>query len=163
MKRIICSILMLNLFLSGCSVLGERIKDPVVFYYVREEYQQDMDSVIGSEIREASGHRNDLSYLLALYTMGPSKETLRSPLPKGTTITTLGNDQDEMLLELSDASQKLTDAEYTLAAACLARTCWELTDTETITVVCGDRTVSITKANLLLLDPGQQIQAEVNQ
>ena len=47
--------------------------------------------------------------------------------------------------------QLMTDAEYTLASACLAMTCMELIDTEQVTVMCGERSVTINAENLLMI------------
>ena len=73
LKRLLACLLILCLFLSGCSVMGERIKEPVIFYYVCKNYQKDMNQVISAEIREAAGHREDLPYLLALYSIPSSQ------------------------------------------------------------------------------------------
>lgn len=150
MKRLICLILLSCLLLSGCSIAGERIKEPVTFYYVRESYQKDMEQVIASEVREASGHREDLAYLLALYSMGPSTEELKSPLPRNTKIEPAERTEDSIELRLSDSVLTLTDADFTLASACISLTCMELTGVQQVTVVCGEKSITIQKDHLLL-------------
>lgn len=159
MKRLICLILPL-LFLTGCSIIGERIKDPVTFYYIHAEYQKDMRPVISSEIREASGHRDDLPYLLALYSMGPSDEDLKAPFPANTRITPTEHTEAGIVLSISGSLESLTDAQYTLGSACLALTCMELTDSSQITVISGDRSVTINKDNIMALETGHQRQLE---
>ena len=72
MKRIVCMILALCFLLSGCGSFGARIREPVTFHYLCADYQEKLCCVIVSEEREASGHSGDLSYLLALYQMGPA-------------------------------------------------------------------------------------------
>lgn len=156
MKRMISIIILFGLFLSGCSFMGERMKDPVVFYYVRKDYPKEMGSVFGSEIREAAGHKNELSYLLALYTMGPSSDELRSPLPHGMKIIPITRNKEELVLSLSDSAQNLNDAQLTLACACIARTCMGITDIPTITVIYGEKSVSLNANNLLLFDSSQK-------
>ena len=152
MKRLICLLLMCSLCMAGCSVAGEWIKEPVTFYYVCETYQKDMESVIASEIREASGHRDDLPYLLALYTMGPSTEDLKSPLPRNTKIILTEYTDSSVVLSISESASAINDADFTLASACIALTCMELVDTQQITVICGDRNITIQADNLLLHD-----------
>ncbi len=62
------------------------MKNPVTFYYPRREYQYGAeDGVISSEQREASGHADDLHYLLSLYLIGPSSDELVSPPAMGNT------------------------------------------------------------------------------
>lgn len=150
MKRMVCLLLITCVLLSGCSVFGERVKGPVTFYYVHRDYSQEMNSVIASEIREASGHRDDLSYLLALYSMGPSDENLVSPFPRNTRIIPTEHSDHGIVLSVSETADILTDAEFTLASACLSLTCMELTTAEQITVVCEDRSITIRQDNLLL-------------
>ena len=150
MKRLISLILLFCLLLSGCS-MGERIKEPVTFYYIQENYQQEMGSVIAPEVREAAGHRYDLPYLLALYSMGPSQNGLVSPFPVNTMILPVEHSEDGLVLSILDEIQDMTDAQYTLASACLAMTCMEMIDVEQITVICGDRSVTF-KADSLLTD-----------
>lgn len=164
MKRPACLILLLCLTLSGCGVSGERIKDPVTFYYLQAKYAYGSEgSVIGSEEREASGHRRDLSYLLALYLMGPSSEGLASPVPPGTRILSVARSGTEIQLNLSDTAAALTDAEYSLACACLTLTCLDLTNAENITVTCGPRSVTMNHENLILFDSSTTVSTEETQ
>ena len=162
MKRVLCLILFFCLMLSGCSITGDRIKEPVIFYYVDKNYQKEMDQVIVSEVREASGHREDLSYLLALYSIGPSNEDLMSLLPRNTHITVAEHASDSIQLELSEIAQTMTDSDFTLACACIALTCMELTEVPQITVACGERNITIREDNLLLHSSAQKPQEDVN-
>lgn len=161
MKHLNCLILIFCLLLSGCSNTGEWIKEPVTFYYVQENYQKDMDPVIVSEVREASGHKDDLSYLLALYSMGPSDEDLNSPLPRNTKIEPSEPTEEGLELHLSENVLALSDADFTLASACLSLTCIELTGVQQVTVVCGDRTIIMQKETLLLYSSMQNHQEEI--
>ena len=150
MKRVICMMLLVCLCLSGCSMTGDRMKEPVTFYYVRENYRKEMNQVIDSELREAAGHKDDLPYLLALYSMGPSKEDLMCPFPRNTRIIPVTRTENSIELSLTDSVLTLTEADFTLAGACIAMTCMELMDVQEVSVVCGDRKISIKKDNLLL-------------
>ena len=150
MNRLICSLLCFCLLLTGCSMSGERIKEPVVFYYVREDYRKDMDPVIASEIREASGHSEDLSYLLALYSIGPSQKDLKAALPRNTKIVLTERTEEHIVLTLSEGVLTMTDADYTLASACLSLTCMELIAVPQVTIVCGDRTITMQRDTILL-------------
>ena len=149
MKRIIAIFLLTALLLTGC---GNRLKEPVTFYYIRAGYEEDMSAIIGSEQREASGHRDDLDYLLALYLMGPAEEDLSSPLPAGTSVLAAEQDGAVVTLELSDSSDSMTDAQFTLAGSCLTLTCLEITDAEYITINSGSRSVTMDAEGLLLQD-----------
>lgn len=153
MKRFVSLILLVSLLLSGCSVTGERIKEPVSFYYLQANYKYGTDgSVIASEEREASGHRNDLLYLMKLYCMGPSDEELVSPLPRGTLILSAEQTEDHVTIKLSDLGESLTDVAYSLAAACLSLTCFSLANAAKVTVTSGERTLTFTQESLQLFD-----------
>ena len=159
MKRLICLALSM-LLLCGCGIMGERIKEPVTFYYVRGDYHRNMESVIVSEDREAAGHKDDLPYLLALYSMGPSTDGFVSPFPKNTRIIPTEHTEAGIVLSLSDVPESRTDAEFTLAGACLSLTCMELTDASQITVISGDRSVTINTDNLIMMETGHQRKLE---
>lgn len=150
MKRL-TAIVLLCLVLAGCGG-GERLRDPVTFYYLRTDYQRDMSSPIGSEQREASGHRQEVGYLLALYLMGPSQEELCSPLPEGTQVQSIELTEGGILLTLSDTSETMTETEYSLACACLTLTVSELTGKEAVTVVSGSRSVTMTREAISYTD-----------
>lgn len=152
MKRLLSLILILSFFLSGCQALSGRIKEPVNFYYLRSDYQEDLSTAFVSEHREASGHVDDLSYLMALYLMGPADETLRSPIPAGTRIFVKENNAYNVKLELSDTEKSMTDSEFSIACACLSLTCLELTGTEEVTITSGNRSVTMNRDNLELTD-----------
>ena len=149
MKRIISISILLCLLLCGC---GQRLKEPVTFYYLNANFEEDMSTVILSEQREASGHRHDLSYLMALYLMGPTEEDLRSPIPRGTRIYTSAYSEDSVELNLSDTDKTLTDSEFSLACACLSLTCLDLTEAQSVTISSGSRSLTMTRDALLLSD-----------
>lgn len=164
MKRLISLAFLLCLTFTGCAKFGDRIKEPVTFYYLRAEYQYGSDSgVIGSEEREASGHRENLSYLLALYLMGPSGEDLVSPIPRGIRFLSVEQTDTLITLNLSDTASVLTDADYSLACACLTLTCLDLTEAETVTVNSGTRSVTMTWDNLILYDSSMTAPTEESQ
>lgn len=152
MKRFTAIVLVCCFLLSGCRALADRIKEPVTFYYVRTDYQNDLSIVIGSEEREASGHRDDLSYLMALYLMGPANESLSTPIPSGIRIYVETNNKYHVKLTLSEPSSPLTDAQFSIICACLSMTCLDLTQTETVTITCGSRSASMTRDNLCFSD-----------
>lgn len=159
MKRLLCILLSLFL-LSGCGIIGSLVKDPVTFYYVRGDYQRTMDSIIVSEVREAAGHTDDLPYLLALYSMGPSDIGLKPAFPVNTRIIPTEHTEAGVVLSIPDDLEYMSDAEYTLASTCLALTCMELTEADQITVVSGGRSVTISPDNIITMDIGDQKQTE---
>lgn len=153
MKGLFCLILCLSLVLSGCGVLSAGVKEPVTFYYLQSQWQYgNPDGIIASEIREASGHRDSLPYLLALYLMGPVDEDLRSPLPADVRILSVEQSSTTIRLQLNEASDAMTDTEFSLACACLTLTCTELTGADSVTLCGTTRSITMTRDSLTLYD-----------
>lgn len=140
MKRVMSLILILALCLSGCAFGQERLKESVTFYYLRQHSETDdyevffTEGAIGTETREASGHRDDLNYLLAMYLQGPMDSGLESPFPNGSKVMDIQSENGVLTVTLNTIASRLNDMELTIACACLAKTCMALTDAETVTV-----------------------------
>lgn len=154
MKRILPLLLSVCLLLCGCNAFGGRINEPVTFYYIRNEYQygNSQENVILGELREASGHRSNVNYLMAMYFLGPISEELHSPLPKDASLLSVTEREETILVEISDTTDTLSDIGFSLAGACLTMTCLEITDAQSITITSGPRTITLTRDNLTLYD-----------
>lgn len=160
MKRWICLFLALLLALSGCTLSAQGFRDPVTFYYLREQYRYgDADGVIAGEQRESAGHAGDLSYLMSLYFMGPSEEELVSPIPRGVQLQAVILEDHTATLVLSDTTRVLTDSEFSLTAACLAMTTMEITPVTKVIIRSADRAATITRDNLTLFDDSAAVAA----
>jgi len=153
--RKILSFLLCTLFcccLMGCTTADS---NSVSFYYSRdpEQYQYfEEDSVIHSELRDLTGHRNDLRYMVGLYLAGPLEEGLITPFTKSTRLISVEKEDNEVFIELSDHANVLTDAEYSLSCAALTLTCMNFTHCDAVTIVSGERSVTMTADSILLFD-----------
>lgn len=141
MKRIICGTLCLLFLLSllGCQNSVAEMQDAVVFYYLRSEITADSsfgdgDSVIVPEIQESLSQNKSLSYLIALYLNGPSDSRLQSPFPAELTLLSVHREQTELTITLSESLAELSGISLTQACACLALTCFHLSDARTVTI-----------------------------
>ena len=138
MKRLLLILLALAMAAAilGCSINDSDILEPVEFYYrlVLDENQV-ADMVIASEIREAAGHSGDLNYLLSQYLHGPLDETLTAPFPKGCKLQRITWDQDTLCVTLDSAITALKNMDRTLACACIAKTCFSLTEIGQVRIV----------------------------
>lgn len=132
----------------------------VTFYYARSEFQYGSpEGAIGSEQRNISGHEDDLNYLLALYLEGPLDKSLRSPLPGKHYVRILDLDQrgDALHIKLSDLSSVMTDSQFTLAAACLTRTCMGIHNVQAVQIDSGVRSIRMNHANLQFYDESTSV------
>ena len=75
-----------------------------------------------------------------------------SPLPQGASILSVEQTGSTVTLHLSDTFESMTDAQFTLACSCLTLTCLEIIDAEYVTIISGNRSVTLGKDSLVLLD-----------
>ena len=153
MRKIIVLVLA-TLLLSGCV----QVSDTATFYYARYEdaysYGQP-NAVISGEHRDITGHRQDLKYLLTLYFHGPTMEYLRTPFPSGMVLRSVEQQDGTLYVELSSSLTLLRGTDLTLACACLAQTCFGLSDASAVTITAeglGFVSMTLTRDSLLLMD-----------
>ena len=132
--------------------------EAITYYYLRDPAHYlsgQADGVIVGEIHEAASQVQDLYHLLILYLHGPINENFHSPFPKGTTLKHLEETQYALTIQLSNHFSALNGTDLTLACACIARTCFGLTDVESVTIT-SDGTLpvsmTLTRDSLLLID-----------
>ena len=154
MKRILPFILLILLCFSACAKEEKSIR----FYYPKAEFDyQSEQSILGSEIREAPGHEENLSYLLALYLEGPVDQDLISPFPRKSAVEEYRFSDQTLEIIMNERFADMDDLQHTIASACIAQTFFELTDAEQIiikytSVRYGSKTISLTKDSLVLTD-----------
>ena len=161
MKKVIAIVLILCLALgcTGCRLPFGIGNETVVFYYEQAQYQYgEPDAVIFGEERDITGHVSDMQYLLSLYMMGPISDTLHSPFPTGMQVLDVKVRMDLVRITVSEELNTLSDARYSLALACLAMTCLELSEQESVVIVCGEDHVVLDRSMFTLSDNGAQIQ-----
>ena len=156
MRKIIALTLCVLLLagLTGCM----EASDNATFYYARYDdsynYGQE-NAVIAGEPRDVTGHRQDLKYLLTLYFHGPTMEYLRTPFPSGMSLRSVELVGDMLYVETSSSLTLLRGTDLTLACACLAQTCFDLTDADAVTITAdglGYVSMTLTRDSILLMD-----------
>jgi spore germination protein GerM len=139
MKKIICLLLSVAiLLLSSCSIHGQEESAVAPFYYLRDPdtfLYGSPDGVVSSENRDIAGHENELNYLLMLYLKGPLDEGLESPFPEGCRLLQLNEKNGKLSIVLNSSFTTLKGMDLTLACVCMARTCFTLTDAESIRIM----------------------------
>ena len=152
MKRIF-AVLLVFLILCGCSAQSQQSSNSITFYYLKQAYTfgQSGESIV-AEQRDSSGMRRDLSYLMSMYLLGPVEEDHISPLPQGTRIQCTTKENERVQLELSEAARSLSDIEFSIACSCLSMTCFDITNTTEVTVINGERSITMTPDRLILTD-----------
>jgi len=159
LKRISPLMLLLAtmMLLTACS-FSKASNNTVSFYYPRTEPEyHEKDSVITIEEREIAGNTEDLNYILSLYMIGPLDDTLTSPLPKGSRLYSVIQENGSIRIILSDLDKTLNDVHFSLAAACLSLTCMDCAGAEEVTVQSGERTVQLSREDILLVDTTSEI------
>ena len=161
MKKMLCLLLSaVMLLLPACGIGGQNNAVMIPFYYLRDPdtfLYGSPDGVISFENRDISGHEAELNYLLMLYLKGPLDEGLESPFPDGSRLLQLIEKNGKLSITLNSSFATLKGMDLTLACVCLAKTCFSLTDAESIRIMgkAADGTISIDETitiNSLLLE-----------
>ena len=162
MKKFLCLIIAAALAAALCAChFGSRsaLLEPVEFFYPRKSVSFIYSSELGildTELREGSGHTNDLNYLLSMYLRGPQDERMRNPFPAGCMLESVHWEEDTLYLTLSSEFTALENANLTVACAGLTKTCLSLTDARAVCIKSANnqKTISITMdaESLLLAD-----------
>ena len=155
------AILLCLLLLTGCT--GPFSSDEPHFYYLKNDISFSGDSsVIASEFFSSIDTSTDLLPIMEEYLKGPDSGSLHSPFPEGIRIFLAEQREDTVILEFNDALAELSGMELTLACACAAMTCLELTDAENVSIrsrgatLDGAAQITMNADSLLLLDGSGQ-------
>ncbi|MBE6959640.1 MAG: hypothetical protein E7448_02820 [Ruminococcaceae bacterium] len=159
MKRIVCMILLLLLFLPGCDPQEEVFAEPVDFYYMKADVAYfSAEGVIARETREAEGYRQNYEYLLGLYLQGPENQELKQLFPQYVKLVELEISDRVATVTFNDTFARLTGLDLTIACACLTATVCDMTGVQSVTIqtenrlLDGNKSITMTWENILLLD-----------
>ena len=146
--------LILLIFLTGCTFQN----DDILFSYRQKDLiYGNSQGVIAQERREASSHEDDIQYLLKLYLEGPLDDNLVSPFPPGTALESITFSNQTAYVTLNEVYAELDGMAHTVASACMAQTCFDLTNVETVVIKChsqefGNKSITLTRDSLVLFD-----------
>lgn len=153
MKKRIAWVLACLLLLSGCGRKGKPLFEPVYLYYPRVEFDYgSADSAITWEAMDGTGHMDDYLYLLSEYFAGPIDEGFTNPFPPGTELLSVELTEEGFFLELTEEALALPAHQFALGCSCLSMTCFELTGAPAVTVICGEKSLTIHREEMLLED-----------
>lgn len=159
MKRLVCLILCLSLFVSMTACRANPSDDTRRFYYHRTETAFDgRYGVIAPEERELRDIPGDLDALLALYCAGPVTPGLENPLPPGSRVLSHTLTDETLTLHFAESLADLEGVDLTLAAGCLARTFLSLTGAKVLVLTAegalmnGETAMRLTLADLEFRD-----------
>lgn len=118
------------------------------------------DGSMGRELRELTDRVDDLNYLIHLYLLGPQNENLIAIFPRTTQLLSAELAENTLTIHLSSGSSTLSDIQFTLAAAGLARSCLEFSAAQTVVIHCGDREITLDSTNMLFTDESAALETE---
>jgi hypothetical protein len=153
MKKQIIVLLIFSLLLcsTGC---GAENEDHPRFYYLRTQEEiiyGDPQGLVAPVTREISRDTN-LDVILQLYLDGTGEEGWRNPIPRGTHLLSTLIREDQLDIVLSHEFSTLDGIQLTLAGACLAATCYDLTGMERIHIRSGDNVYDFDLNSFVFLD-----------
>lgn len=156
MKRILSLVIIAFLTFSLCAC-QDNSEDAPGFYYPRsfdKDQYNSFQPVIAPDSREPVAGK-DLRYLIQLYMEGPVSEELYSPFPEGLRLLGLILEEDCITISLSQEYLSLEGIDLTLAGACLAKTCFSLSDVSRIRVQCGTKIWDYHRSSFLFTDTSE--------
>ena len=154
MKRLI-SLVLICLLLWGCAPKQE--DTGIRFFYPRKDYVYSVTSgSVAWENREVT--QDDLSYLLRLYLLGPQDEDLEAVYPADIRLESASVAGGTITVTLSPVGNRLADVTFTLAGACLARTCFDLSSAYTVIIQSGDRRLTLDRDSLTFQDTAASLE-----
>ena len=89
---------------------------------------------------------------MRMYLMGPLDKALEPAFPIGTRLMSWEETPEAIRLVLSQEGEELPEIQFTLACACIAKTCMELRGVNQVSVERGSQSMTIEQSELLLLD-----------
>lgn len=159
MKRKICLILCLCLLAGFCGCSDDPLQDGGYFYYRQSEIKYASENaVIGAELRDLSGLREDPNALLAAYFAGPETSALESPFPRDTYVVAWTLEDGTLSLVMNEGFAALSGVDLSIACACISRTFLELLSVRQVVIravdslLDGSASITMTQDNLLLKD-----------
>ena len=156
MKRLLALLLAL-LTLCGCG--SKKEESGIRFYYPRRDYvYQVTGGSVAWETRDVP--QEDLSYILRLYLLGPQDESLENAYPSGVYLESARVDGGTVTVRLSPVGNRMTDIAFTLAASCLAKTCFGITGTTTLILQSGDRRLTLEESQLTFQDTSASLETD---
>lgn len=161
MRRIVLWILGAALLcsLTACKGKETDIREPVKFYYCREEISYNSpDSVIFPEIREAASFGGNVETMLRTYLTGPVSNHGLLPVPANTQLVSFRVENEEAYLTFNEAFAQLSGMDLTTAVSCIAMTVYDYTGIETLRIsvesgqLDGKDEIVINALNIILVD-----------
>lgn len=157
MKRAICIFLCLLVLLTGCEKKNNA--KTVTFCYRRvETIYGSADGILAEEERSVTGQPEDLASMLTLYLQGPESEELTLPIPHGTQLIDYCLENEMLTVTFSSHLAQLDGMDLTVACACIAATCFNLTDAQQVQIRTPDNStgsgifLSMSRNSLLIYD-----------
>lgn len=164
MKKTLSLLACLGLLLSlaSCAQQSSAVPEvPFAYYYRTAEVgYSGEDGVIRSELRDVAGHEGDLHWIIRDYLKGPQSPDLISPFPKETEALTCKIEDGTLFLQVDKSFANMTGIELSLAASCIAATCFGLEEVEAVSIYVstglldGKPSIRISRDTLLLRDSG---------
>jgi hypothetical protein len=151
-------ILCLTLPLFACDYIYSGYYNAVEFFYLQKDLAYGKkEGVISSEIREA-GHGKNLDRILKLYLLGPLDDDLTIPFPKGTSVVSLEIHEEGIYIALNEVFATLSGIELTTACICIAKTCFAVSEAQSIHIsvpgklLDGAKSIVLTPSDMHLFD-----------
>lgn len=158
MRKYLILLLVLVLLFCGCAGPQSSTESAFFYYYSVSALYDNTENVIYAQPINADFEKLSLKDILAKYLQGPASENLDLPFTKGTTVIEITEQPDALTVMLSGECSGMQQLELSLAGSCLARTLFQFTQAQSITVQSEDgfsyaeNDLIFTRSNILTVD-----------
>ena len=125
--------------LCACASKQEELKEPVNFYYCKNEATFNSPTgVICPEVREGVGYHGNLTAFLQSYLNGPKSDAVRSIIPSDVYLVSCELIDDEVQILFNKSFEKLSGIDLSTACCALLLTVHDYTGANTIVISAKD-------------------------
>lgn len=160
MKKIFCIILVITIMTcTACQIESEKPLSTITVYYKASELTfGSAEGVITPYALDATGHKDDIEYLLNAYFSKIPSGNCADTFPAGTRVVSISLDALTAKVVLCDEFAKIGDLDLTIACACLTQTVISLTGCQEVIISAetaqldGNNFITLSRDSYLLLD-----------
>ncbi len=158
MRKRLTLLLIPVLLLCGCAGPQSNTESVYFYYYNVSALYDNTEDVIYAQPIYADMNAMALKDIVSKYLQGTASENMDIPFAAGTTVIEIKEATDALTVILSGECSGVQQLELTLAGSCLARTLFQFTQVQSITVQSEDgfsyaeNDLTFTRSNILTAD-----------
>ena len=158
MRKYMILLLALALLFVGCSSSINDSNSEYFYYYQASALYDNTEKIIYAQPISTGIKEMSLKEITSKYLQGPTLENVDPPFTKDTVIVEITEEADNLTIVLSNDCSAMQQLELSLAGSCLAKTLFQFTQAQSITIQSEDgfsyieKDLTFTRSNILTED-----------